>query len=82
MKQLCTLVMAGLMAFVLSACGEDKPKEPEVKVEDATMQNQAPAADDAKSADATNKENEDKAVSAPATPEEEDKAVEANEEQE
>ncbi len=45
MKQLVMLTAAGLMALVLSACGEDKPKQPEVNQTTTTVQPQK--ADDA-----------------------------------
>lgn len=35
MKQLAMLVTAGVMAFMLSGCGEEKPKAPEVKAEES-----------------------------------------------
>ncbi|AHE66526.1 hypothetical protein [Legionella oakridgensis] len=38
MKQLAMLLTAGVMAFVLSGCGEDKPKQPEVRPENAATQ--------------------------------------------
>jgi uncharacterized lipoprotein YbaY len=51
MKQLVMLTAAGLMALVLSACGEDKPKQPEVNQTTTTVQPQK--ADEAKPAEAT-----------------------------
>ncbi|WP_133126983.1 hypothetical protein [Legionella nagasakiensis] len=56
MKQLAMLLTAGVVALMLSACGEDKPKQPEVRPENAATQ----------SADRT---NEAKPMDATATPE-------------
>ncbi len=38
MKQVIMLVAAGLMALVLSACGEDKSKEPAANSETTVVQ--------------------------------------------
>lgn len=58
MKQMAMLLSAGLMAFVLSACGEDQPKQPDVKpAENATTKpmnmNDAQAAPEAETPEST-----------------------------
>ena len=51
MKQLVMLTAACLMSLVLSACGEDKPQQPEVNSQTTTTIQ--PKADETKPADTT-----------------------------
>lgn len=51
MKQLVMLVSASLMALMLSACGEDKPKQPEVRNETTVVQPHEKAMDAEKTAE-------------------------------
>lgn len=44
MKHLVTLIVAGVMALLLTACGQESPKQPEVKTQNvATPAAAAPA---------------------------------------
>lgn len=62
MKRLAMLVVAGMAALLIAACGENAPKQPESKteviVEQPAAQAEAPAAasEDAAAADAQTQE--------------------------
>jgi len=44
MKRLAILAATGIMAFMISACGENAPQKPEVQADDMQTQVQQPAA--------------------------------------
>ena len=68
MKHLVTLIAAGLMAVLLAGCGEQAPKQPEVKTQNETVttpaeEHAAPAAAEEHAAPAA-----EPAVAEPAAP--------------
>ncbi len=44
MKRLAMLAATGIMAFMISACGDNAPQKPEVQADDMQTQVQQPAA--------------------------------------